>query len=210
MVIVGPAALGGVDVLAGVRMHVPVSVCPHDGISTKFWAIVSRQSRIEFWHVEPDNLRSILVMTFVLALLLALMPVTAAAEDSLCRRLGGSDAISAVVKSFLMKMRKDDADKLGRFWLHRGTDGVAREEQLIVDFVQSATGCDRLYVGRSMADAHRGMGLSAKDWDRMVDLLRATMTEFSVRQDLQTEVVTLVGSTRSSIVECEADQFGCR
>ena len=52
-------------------------------------------------------------MPFVLALLLALVPVTAAAEDSLCRRLGCSDAISAVVKSFLMKMRKDDADKLG-------------------------------------------------------------------------------------------------
>jgi hypothetical protein len=45
--------------------------------------------------------------------------------------------------------------------------------------VQSATGCDRLYVGRSMADSHRGMGLSAKDWDRTVDLLRATMTEFT-------------------------------
>ena len=89
-------------------------------------------------------------MPFVLALLLALMPVTAAGEDSLCHRLGGSDAISTVVQSFLKKMRKDDADKLGRFWLHRGTDGVAREEQLIVDFVQSATGCDRLYVGRSM------------------------------------------------------------
>ena len=41
---------------------------------------------------------------------------------------------------------KADADKLGRFWLHRGTDGVAREEQLIVDFVinKSATGwCPR-------------------------------------------------------------------
>ena len=149
-------------------------------------------------------------MPFVLALLLALVPVTAAAEDSLCHRLGGSDAVSAVVKSFLMKMRKDDADKLGRFWLHRGTDGVAREQQLIVDFVQSATGCDRLYVGRSMADSHRGMGLSGKDWDRTVDFLRATMTEFNVPPDLQTEVVTLVGSTRSSIVECETDQFGCR
>ena len=150
------------------------------------------------------------VMSFVLAVLLALVPVTAAAEDSLCHRLGGSDAVSAVVKSFLMKMRKDDADKLGRFWLHRGTDGVAREEQLIVDFVQNATGCGRLYVGRYMADAHRGMGLSAKDWDRTVDFLRATMTEFRVPPDLQTEVVTLVGSTRSSIVECEADRFGCR
>ena len=168
-----------------------------------------RQPPIAIWQVEPDNRRSTFVMPFVLAILLALVPVTAAAKDSLCRRLGGSDAVSAVVKSFLMKMRKDDADKLGRFWLHRGTDGVAREEQLIVDFVQSATGCDRLYVGRSMADAHRGMGLSAKDWDRTVDLLRATMTEFSVPRDLQTEVVTLVGSTRSSIVECEADQFGC-
>jgi len=149
-------------------------------------------------------------MRFVLAVLLALVPVTAASEDTLCHRLGGSDAISAVVKSFLMKMRKDDADKLGRFWLHRGADGVAREEQLIVDFVQEATGCGRMYVGRSMIDAHRGMGLSAKDWDRTVGFLRTTMTEFKVSPDLQTEVVTLVGSTRGSIVECEDDQFGCR
>ena|SRR5215831_17838294 len=149
-------------------------------------------------------------MPFLLALLLVLVPGTAAAQPSLCHRLGGSDAVSAVVKSFLMKMRKDDADKLGRFWLHRGTDGVAREEQLIVDFVQSATGCGRLYVGRSMADAHRGMGLSAKDWERTVDFLRATMTEFKVPPNLQTEVVTLVGSTRSGIVECESKQFGCR
>jgi hypothetical protein len=37
-------------------------------------------------------------MAFVLALLLALVPVTTAAQDSLCRRLGGSDAVSAVVK----------------------------------------------------------------------------------------------------------------
>ena len=63
-------------------------------------------------------------MPFVLALLLALMPVTAAGEDLLCSRLGGSDAISTVVKSFLLRMRKDDADKLGRFWLHRVRCGM--------------------------------------------------------------------------------------
>ena len=65
-------------------------------------------------------------------------------------------------------------------------------------------------VGRSMADAHRGMRLSAKDWDRTVDFLSATMNEFKVAPELQNEVVTLVGSTRGSIVECEADKFGCR
>ena len=54
------------------------------------------------------------------------------------------------------------------------------------------------------------MGLSAKDWDRTVDFLRATMSEFKVAPELQKEVVTLAGSTRSSIVECEVDKFGCR
>jgi len=147
---------------------------------------------------------------FVVLIGLVLASANASAQDTLCKRLGGSDAISAVVKSFLMKMRKDDADKLGRFWLYRGTDGVAREEQLIVDFVQSATGCGRLYVGRTMPDAHRGMKLSSKDWDRTVGFLTATMTEFGVPKNLQTEVTDLVGSTRGSIIECEADTFGCR
>jgi len=45
---------------------------------------------------------------------------------------------------------------------------------------------------------------------RTVDFLRTTMTEFKVTPQLQNEVITLVGSTRSSIVECEADTFGCR
>jgi len=141
--------------------------------------------------------------------LIALVSSGAQAQDSLCKKLGGADAISTVMKSFLTRMRKDDPDKLGRFWLYRGADGVMREEQLIVDFVQSATGCDRLYVGRNMTDSHKGMKLSKKDWERTVALLRATLDEFKVPAQLQDEVVTLVGSTRSQIVECEADRFGC-
>jgi len=145
----------------------------------------------------------------VSAALLAAMPSAAEAQEPLCKRLGGADAISTVVKSFLTKMRKDDPDKLGRFWLYRGDDGVLREEQLIVDFVQSATGCDRLYVGRTMADAHKGMKLSRTDWERTVTLLRATLDEFKVPAPLQEEVVTLVGTTRAQIVECEADRYAC-
>lgn len=146
----------------------------------------------------------------IVVILLVLLPMTVSANEPLCKRLGGSDAVSAVVTSFLTKMRKDDADKLGRFWLHRGSDGVAREEQLIVDFVQSATGCGRLYVGRTMSAAHKGMGLSAADWDRTVTLLRVTLGEFSVPENLQNEVLSLVATTREDIVECEADTFGCK
>lgn len=148
-------------------------------------------------------------MRLILIVMMAALATPVAAQDTLCARLGGADSISTVVKTFLKKMRTDDADKLGRFWLHRGDDGVAREEQLIVDFVQSATDCDRLYVGRDMAEAHRGMKLSAKDWDRTVDFLRATLDEFKVPADLQTEVINLVGTTRGQIVECDADRYGC-
>ena len=66
-----------------------------------------------------------------------------------------------------------------------------------------------MYVGRSMADAHRGMALSAKDWDRTVDFLHRTMDEFAVPAELQVEVADLVETTRGDIVECEADQYGC-
>lgn len=151
-------------------------------------------------------------MRRTLVALVMLMPLAtkpAIADGSLCNKLGGGDAISTVVKSFLMKMRKDDPDKLGRFWLNRGENGVQREEQLIVDFVQSATGCDRLYIGRNMTDTHKGMKLSKKDWDRTVEFLRATLDEYKVPSALQDDVVALVGTTRSQIVECEADSFGC-
>lgn len=154
-----------------------------------------------------------IVKPFVVILFLAVISAsasTASASEPLCKRLGGSDAVSAVVKSFLTKMRKDDADKLGRFWLHRGDDGVNREEQLIVDFVQSVTGCGRLYTGRTLSAAHEGMALSAADWNRTVSFLRKTLAEFSVPDNLQQEVVTLVASTRADIVECEAETFGCK
>lgn len=144
-----------------------------------------------------------------LVMVVPLATPPARAEDSLCKKLGGGDAISTVVKSFLMKMRKDDPDKLGRFWLYGGDDGVQREEQLIVDFVQSATGCDRLYVGRNMTDAHKGMKLSKKDWERSVGFLRATLDEYKVPSALRDDVVALVDTTRSQIVECEANRFGC-
>ena len=61
-----------------------------------------------------------------------------------------------------------------------------------------------------MSAAHKGMGLSAADWNRTAELLRTTMTEFSVPADLQTEVLDLVSTTRGDIVECEAETFGCK
>ena len=46
-------------------------------------------------------------------------------KKSLYERLGGYDAIFAVTNDLLDRMEKDP--QLGRFWQHRGADGVKRE-----------------------------------------------------------------------------------
>jgi hemoglobin len=45
--------------------------------------------------------------------------------DSLYKRLGGYDAIAAVADDLLPRLMADSL--LGRFWKHRGEDGVRRE-----------------------------------------------------------------------------------
>jgi hemoglobin len=46
---------------------------------------------------------------------------------TLYERLGGYDAISAVANELLPRLRTDP--QLGRFWAHRGEDGIQREKQ---------------------------------------------------------------------------------
>ena len=54
------------------------------------------------------------------------------AEKSLYERLGGYDAISAVVNNLIPRLVADE--QLGRVWGHRGNDGLEREKQLLIDF----------------------------------------------------------------------------
>ena len=54
-------------------------------------------------------------------------------DKSLYDRLGGYDAIAAVTNDLLPRLTGDE--KLRRFWDHRGTDGIEREKQLLIDFL---------------------------------------------------------------------------
>ena len=82
-------------------------------------------------------------------------------EPTLYQRLGGYDAIAAVASDLLPRLQQDA--RLGRFWQHRGADGVAREKQLLVDFLCASAGGPLLYTGRDMKISHRGMRIDATD-----------------------------------------------
>src|SRR5215467_15689681 len=60
---------------------------------------------------------------------------------TLYERLGGYDAISAVANDLLPRLRTDP--QLGRFWAHRGEDGIQREKQLLIDYLCACAGGPR-------------------------------------------------------------------
>lgn len=120
-------------------------------------------------------------------------------KDTLYARLGGYDAIAAVCDDLLVRLMADP--QLARFWSDRASDSIRREKQLLIDFLCSSAGGALYYTGRDMVTSHKGMGVSAKDWEVFVGHLDATLHKFQVPDRERGEVRAFVQSTRADIVE---------
>ncbi len=120
-------------------------------------------------------------------------------DKSLYERLGGYDAIAAVVDALMVRIKDDD--KLRRFYDHRGADGIAREQQLLVDFLCASTGGPMVYTGRDMKNLHVGMRLDEEDWKRAMVHLTATLEAFEVPEQEKGEVLGFTESLKPEIVE---------
>jgi hemoglobin len=120
-------------------------------------------------------------------------------QKTLYERLGGYDAICAVANDLLPRLQADP--RLGRYWQHRGEDGVKREKQLLIDFLCSSAGGPLYYTGRDMKTSHKGMKVSESDWTAFLKHLNATLDAFKVPQAERSEVLGFINSTKADIVE---------
>ncbi len=118
---------------------------------------------------------------------------------TLYERLGGYDAIAAVADNLLSRLRADS--QLGRFWAHRGEDGIRREKQLLIDFLCQNAGGPVYYRGRDMTLCHKGMRISQSDWQIFLRHVNSTLDHFQVPAGERQDVLGFVESTRSEIVE---------
>ena len=118
---------------------------------------------------------------------------------TLYERLGGYDAIAAVANDLLPRLQADP--QLGRFWAHRGQDGVNREKQLLIDFLCASAGGPVYYRGREMGLCHRGMRISESDWSVFLGHAAATLAKFKVPEAEQAELVKFVQGLKNDIVE---------
>ena len=120
-------------------------------------------------------------------------------SKSLYTRLGGYDAIAAVSENLVDRLMADQ--RLGRFWAHRGEDGLKRELQLLINFLCNVTGGPMLYTGRDMKTSHKGMRIDEEDWKVFVGHVNATLDHFRVPAAEKEAVVGFVESTKGDVVE---------
>jgi hemoglobin len=122
---------------------------------------------------------------------------------SLFDRLGGLDAITAVVDSLVARCAGDD--RINRKFER---SDIPRLRKMLVDQVCEATGGPCTYTGRDMRDTHTGMGVTAGEFDALVDDLVATLDEFDVPEAEQKELLGVLGPMRADIVEVESPETG--
>jgi hemoglobin len=125
--------------------------------------------------------------------------MTNSSPSTLYARLGGYDAIAAVADDLLPRLRGDS--QLGRFWQHRGDDGIRREKQLLVAFLCSSAGGPVYYTGRDMRTSHRGMTISESDWQRFIGHLNEALAHFRLGDREKNDVLAFIEGTKAEIVE---------
>ena len=79
---------------------------------------------------------------------------------------------------------------------------------LVTEMVCWATGGPQKYTGKSMAESHRHLKITAEEWDAFLDDFQQTLDKFHVRAEEQAELKAIVNSTRSDIVVDSATMAG--
>lgn len=120
--------------------------------------------------------------------------------QTLYQRLGGYDGVCAFADDLLPRLQNDA--HLGRFWQNRGSDGIAREKQLLIDYLVSCVGGPLYYSGRDMKLSHQGMKISGSDWDAFIGHAVETMATLRIPEAEQNEIASFVTALKSDIVEC--------
>jgi hemoglobin len=121
------------------------------------------------------------------------------AKKSLYERLGGYDAIAAVVDDLLQRLFSDP--HVGVYWKGHNNDSKKRDRQVLVDYLCQVVGGPVVYTGRDMKTAHAGLGISDSDWQVTAGHLSATLDKLHVPEPEKQEVLTFVSSLKRDIVE---------
>ena len=120
-------------------------------------------------------------------------------EKSLYERLGGYDAIAAVVDDFIGRLVADK--QFNKFFVGHSEDSLKKIRQHVVNQFCAAAGGPCLYTGRDMKTSHHGLGITSDDWDASAKHLVETLDKFKVPEKEKNDLLAFVTSLKKDIVD---------
>lgn len=138
---------------------------------------------------------------FAICGLLAAPSFGAGVEKTLYERLGGYDAVSAVVDDFAAKLFDDPV--VGARFFGMSEDSREGFRQKNKNLVCAATGGPCQIISRPALQTHRGLGITASEFNIVAQHLLDTLNKFNVPKKEQDELMAIIGSLRPDIVEVE-------
>lgn len=116
---------------------------------------------------------------------------------SLYERLGGYDAIAALVDDFMGHMFSDK--QVGRFYIGHSANSKKRLRQLIVEILCEVAGGPVRYIGRDLKTAHLGLCITESDWQIAVSNIKGALERLKLQQKEIDEVLATVSNLKPAI-----------
>ena len=136
------------------------------------------------------------VVTLCVAVSMATAWAEAPKGKSLYERLGGKDAITAVVDTFVAKVGEDK--RINGYFA--STDLGKLKMHLVNQICEAGRGPCK-YTGRTMKQTHHGMGVTDAAFGALVEDLVAALDHHKLGKGEKNELLAILGPMKSDIVE---------
>ncbi len=141
--------------------------------------------------------------------LFAAMAIGASAQDTMMKekslydRLGGKEALTAVVDEFVARAAAD-----ARINKKFGKTNIPRLKFHLVEQLCAATGGPCKYTGLSMKNAHKNMKVTEGEFGALVEDLVGALDKFNVPEKEKGELLAILGPLKDMIVEVKGNATG--
>ncbi len=117
--------------------------------------------------------------------------------QTLFDKYGGVPAVTVIVRDFYKRVMR--RPNLRRYFVNVSLENLILHQIAFVSMAMGKTPHD--YAGRSMREAHRGIGVTTASFDLVADLLADALTAGGVEPDDVTGIIATVNTLRPDIVE---------
>jgi len=148
-------------------------------------------------------MRKLSVVITVICFCTAFAVAASAQEKTLCERLGGTPAISAVVDSFAGKVLKDD--RVNKKFAKSDPTRLTINLKGQIGQVANCPGVK--YKGRNMKTVHKHMAVTEGEFNAVAEDLVKTLDEFKVPEKEKNELLAAISPLKKDIVEKPGDMM---